>query len=123
MSSYPKIEDMVGKTYKAVDKAAEDSLIFTAETGEVYEFYHEQDCCEFVRIADICGDLDDLAGSPLLMAEEVSSDGAEVPSSCDESYTWTFYKFATNKGAVTVRWLGESNGYYSESVDFRQIDA
>jgi hypothetical protein len=97
-----------------------DGYIFKATDGRVFEFYHEQDCCEFVSIYDICGDLSDLIGLPLLVAEEVTCD---EPSgvNCNDSYTWTFYKFATVKGSVTIRWLGESNGYYSESVDFREI--
>jgi hypothetical protein len=79
-------------------------------------FAHQQDCCETVRINDIVGDLQDLVGEPLLVAEEVK--GATEPDEEHyESYSYTFYKFATRKGYVDVRWLGESNGYYSESVD------
>lgn len=81
--------------------------------------YHDQDCCEAVSIDDIVGDINDLIGSPLTMAEEVTNpDGLGRKDEYDESYTWTFYKFATNKGYVTIKWYGESNGYYSESVDF-----
>lgn len=78
-------------------------------------------------IVDICGELDWLVGAPLLMAEETIHDnenpnGADAPNYQDDSFIWTFYKFATIKGHVTVRWYGESNGYYSESVDFEEIE-
>ena len=110
-----KIEDMRGKVFTRVTGSiGGDQLVFETAT-ERFVFYHAQDCCESVDINDIVGDLEDLVGEPLFIAEEVS--GATEPDvEHYESYTYTFYKFATRKGYVDVRWLGESNGYYSESV-------
>ena len=75
---------------------------------------------------DICGDLGDLVGHPIAIAEEVTSkeDPENAKIGLDErqdSFTWTFYKLATIKGSVTIRWYGESSGYYSESVDFDKL--
>lgn len=119
MTTVAKFEQMIGVTMQKVTGLEEgsDSVRFVSE-DLTFIFEHRQDCCEYVRVYSVDGDPADLIGSPILMAEEVSSDGAEAPRDPAESYTWTFYKFATAKGYVTVRWLGESNGYYSESVDF-----
>jgi len=108
-----RIEDMRGKVFTSVTQDGSE-MVFENAT-ERFVFFHSQDCCEHVGINDIVGDLEDLVGEPLLIAEEVS--GATEPDEEHyESYTYTFYKFATRKGYVDVRWLGESNGYYSESV-------
>lgn len=73
---------------------------------------------------DVVGDLKDLIGNPILLAEKVVS--SDTPEDLDnepsDSYTWTFYKLSTIIGSVTIRWLGESNGYYSESVNFDKTE-
>ena len=117
---------MVGKTLVSIVKNSDDDeLLFETTDGEKYRMYHSQNCCESVTIDDICGDLEDLIGSPILVAEEAISegknpDGVPVPDYQD-SFTWTFYKIDTAKGGVTIRWYGDSNGYYSESVDFEKV--
>lgn len=112
------LEEMLGSIIVRIEgeKKGDERMIFHAEDGRSFRFHHEQDCCESVVIEDVVGDLVDLLHSPILIAEEVSSEGTPLPD-CD-SGTWTFYKFATMKGHVTVRWLGISNGYYSETVDY-----
>ena len=92
-----------------------DALYFEQEDGMHFVLTHIQDCSEDVKIESIDGELDDLIGAPLLMAEETVKVGGETTL---ESGTWTFYKFATVKGYVTVRFLGWSNGYYSERVNW-----
>ncbi len=123
---YTVIQELIGKTFTTVkeevgllkdswgSRSSTEGLIFKNDQ-EGFIFYHEQDCCESVEIEEIIGDLSDLENSPILRAEErIGND--------DYSNTWTFYEFATIKGSVTVRWLGSSNGYYSESVDFCEIE-
>ncbi len=80
--------------------------------------FHTQNCCESVEVSEVIGDVKDLIGSPILLAEERTN------KECPEEFvsqTWTFYELRTIKGSVTIRWLGESNGYYSEDVEFEEI--
>lgn len=91
-------EPLLGRTIVKIEGAEKDS--------------------EDVRIEDIGGDINNLIGNPVLLAEEVTNEGeVEYGDTC----TWTWYHFATIKGYVTIRWYGESNGYYSESVDHEWI--
>lgn len=126
-----EMADLVGKTITAIEvNEAKDEFKFACSDDSIYLMYHSQDCCESVSIEEIIGDLEDLIGNPLLISEEVSHINETPPEfvgtdkdHVDESYTWTFYKFATVKGSVTIRWYGSSNGYYSESVFLEMIEA
>lgn len=119
------IQRLVGLTMAKVENIDDEALVLTTTDGRIFQFNHSQDCCETVKIESIVGDLNDLVGEPILLAEEVTHanenpEGVDVPEYQD-SFTWTFYKFATRKGYVDVRWYGESNGYYSERVSFYEL--
>ena len=119
------IEQLIGATLSSITGLEENSeaATFTLATGEKFLMHHSQDCCESVSIDDIDGDILDLIGTPIVSASEEESN--ENPENhkpeWQDSFTWTFYKIATIKGGVTIRWYGESNGYYSESVDFKKM--
>ncbi len=113
---------LTGKVLRSIEGATKGSgtILFTLDNGQQYRMYHSQDCCESVEVEDVCGAVSDLLGCPLALAECVSN--APKPTDTQQedvdSDEWTFYKLATNKGAVTIRWFGTSNGYYSTKVDF-----
>ena len=117
-----EFDELVGRSLCRVERDGDEEIRFYLTESNYVRMYHQQDCCENVYIEDICGDLDDLVGSPLLEAEEVIGYPAGPKYDYTESsYTWTFYKFTTRKGTVTIRWYGTSNGYYSESVSTEAI--
>jgi predicted acetyltransferase len=100
-----------------------DRIIFTCDLDRrKFEMSHTQDCCESVSIEDVVGDLEDLLYSPMLEAGEAHQDADNEKEDYVDSATWTFYKFGTIKGSVTIRWYGSSNGYYSETASFEEID-
>lgn len=134
------LSELIGKTVKKIEGGVgSEVILFKTDSGD-YKMYHQQDCCESVSVEDITGDLEDLVGTPILRAEESVSD--EGPEKSDEekyydvlkkldgqkdydsgdSGTWTFYRLATIKGSVVIRWYGTSNGYYSESVYFEKVE-
>jgi hypothetical protein len=122
------LDKLIGKTLTSVTRtkyttgraSGNDALEFTCDDGTVFVMTHLQDCCEGVSIEDINGDLNDLVGSPILMATETTSNEPQEGQNVNDydTFTWTFYRISTFKGTVVIRWYGESNGYYSESVDF-----
>jgi len=113
-----ELEGKVIKEIVGLEKESDEVRIFT-ECGKEYLFYHDQNCCESVALNDFDGCADDMIGATIISAEAVSNkDSGEKPSEYADSWTWTFYKIETTKGGILMRWLGESNGYYSESVSF-----
>jgi hypothetical protein len=117
-------EDLKGRIIKAieVERQSDDYIKFAMDNGDLLVMHHQQDCCENVSIEDICGDLEDLIDTPILVAEERTQDD-EDPDYSYGAAMWTFYELRTIKGSVTIRWHGNSNGYYSIGVGFDKLKA
>ena len=120
MKNIIEFGDLMGSIIDSVVITDEkNEFIITLNNKEQYKLYHKQECCESVYIEDIVGDISDIIGAPLLVAEEVHGEtGDEELEDTYTAYTWTYYKLDTNKGGITIRWYGTSNGNYSEKVSF-----
>ena len=112
-SSPIAIEQLNGMTITAVVYKEDDESLLIHLNTHVLEMIHHQGCCETVYLADVVGSFEDLIGYPLL---EVSESIVDIGNS-DISSTASYYNFKTVKASVQLRWIGESNGFYSETVD------
>ena len=133
-----EVKELIGKILKVivVDQSKENIIFicydkpselgYCAKNGDIYRMFHMQECCEDVRIEEIDGDINWLINAPIVeAAEETNTDNPKAidPDNPENKYhTWTFYKFSTRKGSVTIRWYGTSSGAYSERVNFEKLD-
>lgn len=133
MKHITKVSDILGLTLTGATQNGDEVYLYLND-GNVVRMIHHQDCCESVSIEDMDGDLEDMVGGMFVQFDITTSDepddltkmkrallGKDIPDDV-ESQTWTFYRLATTKGSVVIRWFGESNGYYSETVDVEVRD-
>lgn len=109
-----KFKDLMGQVFSRVYQDPDYNAIvferYNSKDNKVgFILYHEQDCCESVYIESIVGDLKDLENTPILMAQENEGEG------------FTFYKLATIKGYIDIRFNQDIDSYYSVSVDLVKL--
>lgn len=103
---------LIGQTLIDVERIGNGGLKFLLPDGTLYRLYH--DCCDTVLFEDVVGEISNLVGTPLLVAEKITSVDREHSS----TLTLTFYNFATAKGRVTVHWGIRSSGDDSDEEDW-----
>ncbi len=113
--------DLIGRDVVAVDIHTDEVIIETSTLS--IRAYHCRECCEDFRFIKCDGDIGSLFGT-VKVAEE--DGGASAPDEfrsmvVDDSHTWTKLTIATASATVHFWFLGQSNGYYGESVDFQEL--
>ena len=107
-------------------ESTEFEVTIVTELGE-YKLMHYQDCCESVCVHEKSmgeNPFDNLEFSPprkIILAEDDHPD-LDPPTDL-ESYTWSrFVLVLEGDLKILILFLGESNGYYGETVDFVKLD-
>lgn len=124
--NYKTFESLKGKLLTSIEKG-EDEIVFSTSSGERYLMSHYQDCCESVTISEIIGEIDNILNLEILEAQEKIGHGEEESKEFNKKYrydsvTLTDFVLKTKKGNLIIKWIGISNGYYSESVTFELLE-
>lgn len=103
-----------------------DILTLTFTDGDGIKFYHDQDCCEYVAMTKY-DDLEKLNGLYVKTFDKIAvtdsnEDDYKYDLKFDHGGSRTVTKLVFNDEFI-IEWLGASNGYYSESVDYKYIPA
>lgn len=117
-----ELNSLVGETLTHIDvDETKNEIMLTTTSNKRIRIYHDQDCCESVRIEDTEGNWHDLIGKVIIEASEDVRPAGDPPPKSPDSWTRTDLRFRVDGATVICRWIGESNGYYSESVHIKDI--
>lgn len=103
--------ELTGKTLTKIEGGlGDDTLTFHCESGERYQLHYYQDCCANCSIEDICGDLDDILRSRILLAEMVcSADPSEdIIAKRKAEYEEARARFKPRRDGDEFYWYGPS---------------
>ena len=107
------------KKIKSIVLTENDTIVQIVFDDDTHiQQYHEQDCCESVWVSQVDSNPDRFINAEAYSITEKVSHCVE---GSDDSCTATFYTLATSKGYLDWHWQGESNGYYSESVECKFV--
>jgi hypothetical protein len=115
--------ELNGQIVKEITGLGKDSPeVFIETNNGTYILYHEQCCCEDVRMVKVIGNVNELIGEVIFAEEDA---GANDPDWYDgyynDGHTWTKYVLKTENASLEFWFLGESNGYYNENVSIKKI--
>ena len=116
------VGSLVGEVLTYIDTDEKnDEIMLTTASGRKIKIYHNQYGSEWVEIVDTEGNWHDLIGKVIIEASEDVKEQGDPPPEYPDSWTRTELTFRVDGATVISRWIGESNGYYSESVHIEDV--
>jgi hypothetical protein len=114
-----EISELVGQAIDRVEYPGHEVICLLHCTRGMYAFVHHQDCCESVGLQGKTG-MDAILGKSITAAS-ITRDHDLPPGMNEmESFTNTKVRLTAGEHTAELWFLGESNGYYSESVHFEE---
>lgn len=115
-----ELSDLIGNVFDTVTLNG-GAVEFYNNNKLMFCLHHEQSCCEIVELIDGFDELHLLQNGPIMQSYATYSHDGELKytenGNSYDNLTWSFYTFSTFYHSVTLRFYGQSNGCYSETVD------
>lgn len=114
------VESFIGKTLIKPESFDLDCYLEDSTGAHKWRLKHYQSCCESVNFHSSIGDWPTRPITDALFEERSATPSwliGKWESSGYGSHTWTVLSLTDGDNTISLAYLGESNGYYSEDVN------